>query len=471
MAAHNAAGDRARYIRACIETLTRLAMPNTNRRAFVASLAAAAVAPAILRRNLFGQQSPVRIDGTALRQRIESLSLFGRPSGGKFTDGVSRVGYSDADVAGRRYLMDLMSAAGLQPRVDPAGNIFGRRAGTDASLPPILFGSHIDSVPSGGNFDGDLGSLSALAVLEALAVARATTRHPLEMVIWSNEEGVAFNRGLGGSRIVAGDVKPSDMEAVWNSTTRADAVRKIGGNPDRILEAVRPRGAHHCYLELHIEQGGNLERHNVPVGVVEGIVGLHHYEVTITGFANHAGTTAMIDRHDALVAASYLTIAIRDIVTTEPGRQVGTVGKLDVKPNAPNVIPGVVRLTIDLRDLSAEKLARIAERIRQRAAAIAKDTNTAIEFTSSSMIPAAAADAAVQRAIERSIAQLSVGSERLPSGALHDAQMMARLSPMGMIFVPSVRGISHSPLEFTHWDDCTRGADVLLGAVLEMDRA
>ncbi len=135
------------------------------------------------------------------------------------------------------------------------------------------------------------------------------------------------------------------------------------------------------------------------------------------------------------------------------------------------MVPGVVRLTIDLRDLSAEKLARIAERIRQRAAAIAKDTNTAIEFTSSSIIPAAAADAAVQRAIERSIAQLSVGSERLPSGALHDAQMMARLSPMGMIFVPSVRGISHSPLELTRWDDCTRGADVLLGAVLEMDRA
>ena len=446
-------------------------MPNPDRRAFVASLAAAAVAPAILRQKLFAQQPRVRIDGATLRQRLEALSLFGRPSGGMFADGVSRVAYSDADIGGRKYVTDLLRAAGLNPRVDPAGNIFGHRAGTEASLPPILFGSHIDSVPNGGNFDGDLGSLSALAVLEALAVTRTTTRHPLEMVVWSNEEGVAFNRGLGGSRIVAGDVKQSDMEVVWNGTTRADAIRKIGGNPDRILEAVRPRGAHHCYLELHIEQGGNLELHNVPVGVVEGIVGLHTDEVTITGFANHAGTTAMADRHDALVAASYLTIAIRDIVTAEPGRQVGTVGKLDVKPNAPNVIPGVVRFTIDLRDLSAEKLARISERIRQRADAIAKDTNTAIEFTASSTIQAAAADEAVKRAIETSIAQLSVGSERLPSGALHDAQMMARLSPMGMIFVPSVRGISHSPLELTRWDDCTRGADVLLGAVLEIDRA
>ncbi len=446
-------------------------MPNPDRRAFVTSLAAAAMAPAVLRRKLLAQRPHVRIDGNTLRQRLEALSLFGRASGGVFAGGVSRVAYSDADMGGRKYVMDLMRAAGLNLRVDPAGNIFGRRAGTDASLAPILFGSHIDSVPNGGNFDGDLGSLSALAVLDALTVARTTTRHPLEMVIWSNEEGVAFNRGLGGSRIVAGDVKSSDMEVVWNGTTRADAIRKIGGNPDRILEAVRPRGAHHCYLELHIEQGGSLERHNIPVGVVEGIVGLHNHEVTITGFANHAGTTAMTDRHDALVAASYLTIAIRDIVTAEPGRQVGTVGKLDVKPNAPNVIPGVVRFTVDLRDLSAGKLARISERIRQRATVISNDTNTAIEFTSTSLIPAAAADATVQRAIEKSIAQLGVGSERLPSGALHDAQMMARLSPMGMIFVPSVRGISHSPLELTRWDDCTQGANVLLGAVLEIDRA
>ena len=157
--------------------------------------------------------------------------MFGRPSGGTFADGVSRVAYSDADVAGRRYVIDLMRAAGLDPRVDAAGNIFGRRAGTDASLPPILFGSHIDSVPNGGNFDGDLGSLAALGALEALAAANLRTRHPLEMVIWSAEEGVAFTRGLNGSRIVAGDVKPSDMDQVWNGMTRADAIRKIGGDP------------------------------------------------------------------------------------------------------------------------------------------------------------------------------------------------------------------------------------------------
>ena len=305
-------------------------MPNPSRRAFLTSLATAAIGPVVLGRRAFAQNLPARVDATALQQRIEALSMFGRPPGGTFADGVSRVAYSDADVAGRRYTIDLMRAAGLDPRVDPAGNIFGRRAGTDASLPPILFGSHIDSVPNGGNFDGDLGSLAALGALEALAAANLRTRHPLEMVVWSAEEGVAFTRGLNGSRIVAGDVKPSDMDQVWNGMTRADAIRKIGGDPGRIMEAIRPRGAHHCYLELHIEQGGTLERQSIPVGVVEGIVAIDRYEVTVTGFANHAGTTPMADRQDALLAASHLTIAVRQIVELgagPPGRHRRPAGR------------------------------------------------------------------------------------------------------------------------------------------------
>jgi beta-ureidopropionase / N-carbamoyl-L-amino-acid hydrolase len=445
-------------------------MAHPSRRAFLSNLVTAAMGPVVLGRRTFAQKLPARVDGAALRQRIEALSVYGRPPGGTFSDGVSRVAFSDADVAGRRYTIDLMRAAGLDPRVDPAGNIFGRRAGTDASLPPILFGSHIDSVPNGGNFDGDLGSLAALGTLEALAAAKVRTRHPLEMVVWSAEEGVAFSRGLNGSRIVAGDVKPSDMDQSWNGMTRADAIRKIGGDPGRVMEAIRANGAHHCYLELHIEQGGTLEREGIPVGVVEGIVAIDRHEVTITGFANHAGTTPMPDRQDALLAASYLTIAVRQIISSEPGRQVGTVGRLDVTPNAPNVIPGLVRLTIELRDLSAEKLTRLAERVRVRATEIAKDTNTSIEFTASNHNAPANAAVEVQRVIERVTGHLGLASQRLPSGAGHDAQMMAQLSPMGMIFVPSVRGISHSPLERTRWDDCARGADVLLGTVLEMDR-
>ena len=432
--------------------------------------AAAATAPLILGRGAFAQATTAHVDAKTLQTRIEALSTFGRPSGGTFADGVSRIAYSEADIAGRRYVIELMKAAGLEPRIDPAGNIFGRRAGTDASLPPILFGSHIDSVPNGGNFDGDLGTLAALGAIEALTAARVRTRHALEMVVWSAEEGVAFTRGLNGSRMVAGDVKPSDMGQVWNGMTRADAIRRIGGDPARINEAVRPRGAHHCYLELHIEQGGDLERQRIPIGVVEGIVSIDRYDVTVTGFANHAGTTPMVDRRDALLAASHLTIAVNQIVNSEPGRQVGTVGRLDVTPNASNVIPGVVKLVIELRDLAAEKLTRLAESIRRRAGEIAEQTKTTIEFASSNHSPPADAALEVQRAIERSAARLGIATQRMPSGAGHDAQMMAQLSPMGMIFVPSVRGISHSPLELTAWEDCARGADVLLDAVLEMDR-
>src|SRR5947209_17901998 len=170
--------------------------------------------------------------------------------------------------------MGLMKASGLRPRIDPAGNIFARRAGTEPALPPILFGSHIDSVPSGGNFDGDLGSLSALGALEALSAAGVRTRRPLEMVVWAHEEGVAFGRALACSRIVAGDIKPADLDEVWNGVRRADAIRKIGGDPDRILDARRPKGSFHCYIELHSEQGGPLQKAAVPIGVVEGIVAI-----------------------------------------------------------------------------------------------------------------------------------------------------------------------------------------------------
>jgi N-carbamoyl-L-amino-acid hydrolase len=416
-------------------------------------------------------QATPSVDAGALRSRIEGLSVFGRPAGGTFADGVSRVAYSDADIAGRGYVMNLMRAAGLEPRIDPAGNVFARRDGTEPRLPPILFGSHIDSVPSGGNFDGDLGSLAALGVIEALDRAKVRTRHSLEIVVWSAEEGVAFGRGLAGSRIVAGDVTPADMDAVWNGLRRGDGVKKLGGDPARIMEAVRLKGAHHAYLELHIEQGGTLERDKVSVGVVEGIVSIARYTAVVTGFGNHAGTTPMAERQDALVAASQLTVAVRDAVNAVPGRQVGTVGQLNVDPNAPNVIPGTVRMTIELRDLSTDKLAAIIADIRQRAKAIASNTKTTIAITDLSRNPPALATEDVQRAIERASKSAGLSHRRQPSGAGHDAQMMAQLGPMGMIFVPSIGGISHSPRELTSWQDCANGANVLLRAVMEMDRA
>jgi N-carbamoyl-L-amino-acid hydrolase len=435
------------------------------RRELLRGLAAALATSAAL--PLWGVQeknSGLRIDAARLQRRLEELSVFGRPSGGTFDDGVSRVAYSDADVAGRKYAMEAMRAAGLNPSIDPAGNIFGARAGSEPTLPRILFGSHIDSVPNGGNFDGDLGSLSALEVMQTLEERAVVTRHPLEMVIWSNEEG-----GLVGSRAAAGELEKEELSRVFNGIRLEDGLRQIGGDPSRLAEARIAPGSFRCYLELHIEQGGDLEKAGIPIGVVEGIVSIDEYEVEIHGFANHAGTTPMPERRNALLAAAKLIEAVQEVVTREPGRQVGTVGELVVFPNARNVVPGLVKHSIELRDLSAEKIARLGNEIEQRAQEIARQTSTEIVIKKVEHHPPAIATPEVQAAIEQAAAGLQLKTLRLPSGAGHDAQMMARLGPMGMIFVPSRAGISHSPHEFTSWHDCANGANVLLQTVLLMD--
>lgn len=438
-----------------------------NRRDFLHTVTLSAAAMAT---PLRAQPAAPRIDPARLRQQLEALSAFGRPAGGTFADGVSRTAYSDADVAARNYVMGLMREAGLEPRIDPAGNIFARRQGQDAALPPILFGSHIDSVPQGGNFDGDLGSLAAIETVRVLDAAKILTRHPLEVVVWAHEEGGTFPNGLNGSRAVAGQLGPGEMDQVFQGLRKADGIRRIGGDPDRIAGARRPPGSIHCYLELHIEQGGTLDRQGVQIGVVEGIVSIDRYRATITGVANHAGTTMMAERQDALVAASQLVLAVREEVTRVPGRQVGTVGRLEVTPNAANVVPGKVELSIELRGLSETTLKSIADAIAARARTVAEATKTTVEMAPTGHYGPALATPAVQSAIERAATKAGLTHMRLPSGAGHDAQMAATLGPMGMIFVPSVGGISHSPRERTEWIDCARGADVLLGTVLEVDR-
>ena len=412
----------------------------------------------------FAQDTPdLRIDAARLQQSLQRLSEYGRPAGGSFADGVSRVAYSDADVGGRKYAMDLMRAAGLDPRIDAAANITAFREGSERSLKPILFGSHIDSVPGGGNFDGDLGSMAAIEVLHTLKDHNLTTRHPLGIVIWQNEEG-----GLVGSRAALGDAL--DLARQYNGTPLADGLRKIGGDPFKLEQARIAPGSFHCYLELHIEQGGNLDQAGIPIGVVEGIVSIDEYEVEIRGLANHAGTTPMPERRNALLAAAKLIEAVEQIVTREPGRQVGTVGRLAVYPNAPNVVPGLVKHSIELRDLSPEKIARLGDEIRKQAQQIARETNTEVIIKKLENDPAAMATPQIQFQIEQAAASLGLRSMRLPSGAGHDAQIMAKLGPMGMIFVPSVNGISHSPRELTRWPDCANGANVLLHTILGVDK-
>ena len=233
--------------------------------------------------------------------------------------------------------------------------------------------------------------------------------------------------------------------------------------------AARARGT--AYVELHIEQGGSLDKAKVPIGIVEGIVAIHRYDVVIEGHVNHAGTTPMNERHDAMVAAAQLTLAVRDIASRRQGRQVGTVGRVEVEPNSPNVIPGRVTLSVEFRDLSEQVLRELGDAVKARGAEIAKDdrhddrpsrwrARTCRRWRRSG----------IQDAIGRAAAAPSLNTMRLPSGAGHDAQQIAKLCPMGMIFVPSVGGISHSPKELTTWEDCANGANVLLRTVLDLDQ-
>jgi N-carbamoyl-L-amino-acid hydrolase len=407
----------------------------------------------------------LRINAARLRKSLEDLSVFGRPAGGLFADGVSRFAYSDADIAGRRFAMGLIAAAGATPRIDAAGNIRALRGGRQAGLKPIMIGSHIDSVPGGGNFDGALGSMAAIEVLATLDERKVVLRHPLEVVLWSNEEGGTIGSGLATGRL---DMKV--LEGTANGIRRLDGLSRIGGNAAKLSDARISKGDLAAYLELHIEQSGLLERSGVPIGVVDGIVAIDEYDVEVRGFANHAGTTPMPDRKNALLAAAKLVVAVQEEVTRKPGRQVGTVGHLEVTPNARNVVPGLVKLTIELRDLNADNIKDIGQRIRFRAQAIASETQTLITIKDADDDPAALATPVVQRQIELAAADLGLKTMHLPSGAGHDAAMLAEVTEIGMIFVPSVAGISHSPRELTPWQDCANGAEVLLQTVLRIDR-
>jgi N-carbamoyl-L-amino-acid hydrolase len=403
-----------------------------------------------------------RVDGARLARRLKELSRLGANAQG----GVSRVAFSPADVEGRAFVMEMMRGAGLEVRVDPVGNILGRRPGLGPEAPPILFGSHIDSVPEGGNYDGDVGSLSAIEVAQVLRENGYRNRHPLEVAIWCDEES-----GLTGSRGFVGDLTTEDLaRPSRNGAPLAENIRRIGGDPGRLAEARHARGSVAAYLELHIEQGGTLDAAGIPIGVVEGIVGIHHYEVTVRGFANHAGTTPMDKRHNALLAASEIVLAVDRIVRSVPGRQVGTVGRLVVRPGAPNVIPGEVGFTIELRDLATETIESLWSRIEPEARAIVGRQGCTMEYVLPPPDRPALTDPRMRDLIAGVADDLGLRHVSLPSGAGHDAQELARIAPMGMIFVPSVGGISHSPKEYSRPEDIANGANVLLQAVLRLDR-
>jgi N-carbamoyl-L-amino-acid hydrolase len=408
------------------------------------------------------QSTDIRANPERMEQRIKTLGEFGtNPEGG-----VSRVAFSDADLAGRAYIMDLMREAGLSVRVDTAGNIIGRREGSEADLPVIMFGSHIDSVPGGGNYDGDVGVIGAIEVVQLFKENGISTRHPLEVVSFTDEEG-----GLTGSRAMIGKLSDSTLEVMSHSgMTIRDGIRNVGGDPNRLDLAERKPGELLAFIELHIEQGAFLDEENIDIGVVEGIVGIRWWDVTVEGFANHAGTTPMNKRWDAMVSAAELTLAINHVATTMPGRQVATVGRIRAEPGAPNVIPGEVVLSLEIRDLDARKIQQVFERIQVEAKQIADVRFTPIRFSEIDVAsPPAPTDQQMRRIISSSADELGMSFKLMPSGAGHDAQDMTHIAPTGMIFVPSVNGVSHSPKEFTSPEDMANGASVLLKTVLAID--
>jgi N-carbamoyl-L-amino-acid hydrolase len=410
-----------------------------------------------------GFNTSLKVNGQRIENRIVELSRFGRDDNGHGY----RVAYTKGDIEGRAWFMELMKKAGLDVTIDAGGNISGKRKGKNASLKPIAFGSHIDMVPDGGNYDGTLGSISALEIIEVLNENKLITEHSLEVIIFANEEG-----GTVGSMAMVGNLTGQGLKEVSQSgLTISDGIKAIGGNPEKVKETVRSRGDIAAFIELHIEQGGILERENLQIGVVEGIVGIQDWDVIIEGFANHAGTTPMNMRQDALLTASRLIIAVNEVITTTKGNQVGTIGKITASPGAYNVIPGKVMLGLEIRDLSSEKIEMLFGEIEKRATVIASETQTKISFVRHANAPRPAmTDKKLQQKIDASAKALGLTTRFMQSGAGHDSQQMAVIAPVAMIFVPSVGGISHSPKEFTKTVDMVNGANVLLQTILALDK-
>ncbi len=408
-----------------------------------------------------GTRDALRVDGERLNRWIDELADFGPET----EDGPGRVAFSPADRAARAWVRERMREAGLEVQTDAAANLVGRREGREDGRAALMVGSHIDTVPHGGDYDGPVGVLAAIEAARTLHDAGHATRHPLEVVVFQNEEG-----GKTGSRAMSGEVEPSEMELPTASgKTIGEGIRYTGGDPDRLDAAERSPEEIAAYLELHVEQGAILESADVPIGVVEGIVGIKRWQVRWEGFANHAGTTPMDQRRDALVAAARFVDAVHTKAREIEGRQVATVGIIEAHPGAPNVVPGRVEHTLEIRDLEMRKIDRVFARLREEADAIAAATDTEVSFERFYLSRAAPTDERLRRAVERSADRIGLEHMRMPSGAGHDAQSIALLAPVGMLFVPSVGGISHSPEEYTRPEDVTNGGNVLLHALLEAD--
>lgn len=413
-----------------------------------------------------GAVTELRIDGRRLVQRLDALAKLGGFSTIDGHRGCARLALTDADREGRDLVVTWMNDLGLEVRIDEIGNVIGTRAGRDDGLAPVMTGSHIDTVRTGGRYDGNLGVLAGLEVIETLATAGRHTLRPLAVAFFTNEEGARFQPDMLGSLVYAGG---TSVEAALDITAIDGA--RLGDELARIGYhglAPCPGPAPHAFVELHIEQGPVIETEGCTIGAVTGVQGISWQELTITGQSNHAGTTPMAMRHDPAYVAAELTVFVRHLANQLGGHQVGTVGTVDLHPNLLNVVPARATISVDLRNTDDDTLVEAERRLHQRCRQLEHDEGVTIASRTLARFEPVAFDEHVIGLVERTAIAQGHRTMRLPSGAGHDAQMLARLCPTAMVFTPSERGISHNPAEHTAAADLAAGADVLLHVLLAL---
>ncbi|QFU02963.1 N-carbamoyl-L-amino acid hydrolase [Halomonas sp. THAF5a] len=403
----------------------------------------------------------LRINGKRLLERLQSLGEIGALQGG----GVCRLALSEEDRQGRERVIGWMRELGLQVTTDAMGNVFGLRPGQEKG-PPVMTGSHIDTVRTGGLYDGNLGVLGGLEVVETLNDAGITTRRPLCVAFFTNEEGARFAPDMMGSLVYVGGMPLEEALA-----TKGIDGEKVGD----CLDAIEARGSMsvgnpevHAFVELHIEQGPVLEESGITIGAVEKVQGISWTELTFTGTSNHAGTTPMRLRHDAGYAAMATATFVRDLVNRIGGDQVGTVGYLDIAPNLVNVVANHSRFTVDLRNTDNERLKQAEQELADFVNQLADREGIEFERRTLARFDPVPFDLAMVDRVESAAKALGHSVMRMPSGAGHDAQMLARICPTSMIFVPSADGISHNINEHTEPADLEAGVNVLLQVMLDL---
>ena len=410
-------------------------------------------------RSRTGRAAP-DIDGPRMLGRLAEVSRFGAHPGG----GITRTGLSRQETAAHGYLAGQCRSDGLLTRTDQAGNLIVRRPGVDPGKPVVLLGSHLDTVANGGHLDGAYGVVAACEVLGVLARTGAELACEPVAIAFTNEEGAHYAYPFLGSSALVGGVDVAYADALTDPAglPLRQALRRAGGDLDTINDAAWPPGSIACYLELHIEQGPLLEARGIPIGVVDSIIGRTILDVTVEGAQGHAGTTPMELRHDALTVAARAVLAVQRVAARSRLCAVATVGVLTPHPNVTNVIPGRVSLTAEIRDGDPHRLRTAEQALRTELARLATATDTAIGISSRPVTQPVATSRLARHAITRAARELGLPHLALDSGAGHDAQIVARVAPVGMIFVPSRRGISHAPQEHTDRQHLIAGARTLL---------